>query len=593
MKFLSMLLLAAAAINLSANMLPEKWDTAFFKVSEKDFMQGLPEKGFTQQIVLNDKPLDLDAIANGCDSAVISSTIHVKQPQKIYLGVGCKIFSLSLNGKLIYDFRKYGLGNDIENVSVSDHIIPLELTAGSNKIVFNTRRTNWRLDYCYGADRLIRWHLAVKHLKDYQPPRAELAHPEMVLRPDRNSMVFSFVTSSPIPAGVDYRKKGDKKWLREYDTVGDLVLREKSRIHKVRISNIANWGDIEYRLVLLEPPVGRDGFKRPLWTSRIYKEVYTPVKTLRNPDRKEFSFMLFGDTQLSMSNTCKTVAQREELLKKMRSLVEYRQADFLVHIGDQDSVIHNVEQVLLKGLFAGFAPKKDESVRPWLLVRGNHETNGIAAEEWFDYFQMPDDKSYYTAQIGEVLFIVLDCGDISKDDPLDAFNGPLLDMPDLFRKQAQWLANLRKSPEFRNAKYRVILCHNDPQTSQSLLDINVRQLTGDLLADNSDSGRIHLWIGGHTHRYRRAARNSRILTAMFKPKKIALNISPVNWVTVDGPKGDSSNPNFSYLAVKCTPQAIHVTAIDDTGRKIDEFAITPNGNFKEIFKDKSLQDFQL
>ena len=34
MKFLSMLLLAAVAINLSANMLPEKWDTAFFKVSE-------------------------------------------------------------------------------------------------------------------------------------------------------------------------------------------------------------------------------------------------------------------------------------------------------------------------------------------------------------------------------------------------------------------------------------------------------------------------------------------------------------------------------------------------------------------------------
>ena len=165
--------------------------------------------------------------------------------------------------------------------------------------------------------------------------------------------------------------------------------------------------------------------------------------------------------------------------------------------------------------------------------------------------------------------------------------------PKLFRKQAQWLAKVRKSPEFRNAKYRVILCHNDPQTSQSLLDRNVRQLTGDLLADNSDSGRIHLWIGGHTHRYRRAARNSRLLTARIKPNKIALKTSPVNWVTVDGPKGDSKNPNFSYLAVKCTPQAIHVTAIDDTGKKIDEFAIAPDGKFKEIFKDKSLQDFQL
>ena len=150
-------------------------------------------------------------------------------------------------------------------------------------------------------------------------------------------------------------KKGDKEWLREYDLAGELILREKSRVHQVKITGIAGWGDIEYRLVLLEPPAGMDGLRRPMHSPRAYKEVFTPVKTLSNPDKKEFSFLLFGDTQLSFNKNCQSVEQRRAFLKKMRSFPEYKKADFLVHIGDTDSYIHDIEKYLLTDMFDDFA----------------------------------------------------------------------------------------------------------------------------------------------------------------------------------------------------------------------------------------------
>ncbi len=584
--FISTLILAAD--------LPEKWEIKFFRCDEKTFLKGLSADDAKQQILLSEKVVNLDETAENSNSAAVRCFIDSEKEQTVWLGVGCKVFSVTLNGKMIYDFRTYGLGNDTEMVNYMDHKIPLDLKAGRNELLLNTRRTNWKLDYCYGKDRKNDWLLTVKILKDYQPVKAALAHPELVLRPDRDSVMFSFVTTEMIPAGVDYRKKGDSGWLREYDTVGDLVLREQSRIHRIRISGIAGWEDIEYRLVLLEPPAGRDGFRKPLWASRLYKEIYSPVKTLRNPDRKEFSFLLFGDTQLSISEEYKTVAQRVGLINKLKNFPEFKQADFFVHIGDLDSVFHSTEKILLQNLLDLFSPAPGEVHKPWVLVRGNHETNGIAAENWYDHFMMPEDKGYYSFQLGDVFFIVLDCGDISNAKALDAYNGPLLDMKKLFRKQSQWLEKVRLSPEFRNAKFRVVLSHTEPQIASGQMNKNIRELTEKLLADNSDSGRIHLWIAGHVHRYWRAERNSTSMVSRSAyAKKAAVSVSPVNWITCDGPKENSVEPDFSYIVVKCSPEKLHIKAIDDNGRKFDEFEIDTNGNLKELYLDKELKRFQL
>lgn len=585
-------LLTGAAVSAE---LPKQWDAWFTKNSEASYLKGLKIPAASpQKIALSEKALNLDTLADGRDTALVRGFVQSAKAERIWLGVGCKIFALKLNGKLVYDFRKYGLGNDIAHVAVDNHIIPLELKAGNNEIIFELRRTHRLQDYCYGKDRKILWELAVKIHKDYQPVKAALKHPEMVLRPDQESLMFMFVTTAAIPAGVDYRRKGDKVWQRQYDTVGDLVLRENTPVHRVRIEGIGDWQEIEYRLVLLEPPAGRDGFKHPLWASRVYKEVYMPVKTIVNFNRKDLQVFFFADTQISLSRNCITVAQRDAFMEKMRSLAEYKNAHVIGHLGDLDSYFHEIEKPLLTDLFDKFAPGAGEKIRPWLLVRGNHETNGLAAEKWFDYFQMPDDKSFYTAKLGDVLFIVLDCGDISKNDPLDAFNGPLLDLGNLFRKQQQWLNKVRRSEEFRNARFRVVLSHSEPQIEKSIVANNIRKLTGEMLADNSDNGRIHLWLAGHVHRYWRAARGAKTLVSRVpRSKAPALAEAPVNWFSLDGPKGNSSKPDFSYVSLKFSDKAVRVTALDEDGRKLDEFSVDVKGNLREIYLDKSLKKYPL
>ena len=592
-KYLTVML-AVAALSLAAAGLPEKWDVEFFKLDEKGFLKGLKVGKNPQKIALSEQVIDLMSLSNGAENAAIRGVINSDKAQTLWLGVGCKVFSLSLNGKLIYDFREYGLGNDSRNVSAVDHIIPLELKAGRNEILFNTRRTNWKLDYCYGEARNRRWEFAVKAVKDHKPVKAALAHPEMALRPDRDSVVFSIVTTEPVPVGVDYRKKGDKEWLREYDLAGELILREKSRVHQVKITGIAGWGDIEYRLVLLEPPAGMDGLRRPMHSPRTYKEVFTPVKTLSNPDKKEFSFLLFGDTQLSFNKNCQSVEQRRAFLKKMRSFPEYKKADFLVHIGDTDSYIHDIEKYLLTDMFDDFAPAKGEKLRPWLLVRGNHDSNGIAAEDWYKYFQMPGEKSYYSFQLGEVFFIVLDCGEFFSAGRLNARNGVLLDMNKLMTQQAKWLKKVRNTPEFRNAKFRVVMAHGEPMVSKSVFNNNIRKLALDLLRDDSDNGRIHLWLAGHCHRYWRSARGGKSLVMRYKPTgTTALPIAPVNFVTCDGPKGNAAKPDFSYISVTCTSEKLHVKSIDEKGKKFDEFEIDSQGTLKTLYLDDEVKDYPL
>lgn len=574
-----------------------KWEVWFSNTAEKTYLKGLSipaEK--PQQLDLTGKALDLDVFANGCDTALARNFITVDSPRTVYLGVGCKIFGLNVNGKIVYDFRSYGLGNDIEFVSVKDHIIPVELKKGRNEIRFELRRTHWRQDYCYGKDRKIRWEIAVKILDDYKPVKPRLDHPVMAYRAGNDSVTFMFVTNIPVPAAIEYRPAGSSKWLREYDTAGELILRENSRIHRIRIRDIDGWGDIEYRVVLLEPPVGRDGFKHPLWTDRIYQEILLPSATLRKAGGSDFSMFVFGDTQLSLSETCKTVAQRAEYIKKMRTFKEFQAADLLVHIGDADSYFHSIEKPLLTNLFDKFAPAAGEKLKPWLLVRGNHETNGIGAAAWFDYFQRPEDKNYYTIRYGEVLFIVLDCSDISPSNVFNAFNGPLLDTKNFIAKQARWLQKVRKSAEFRNAKFRVVLAHSEPQIERSPVSDNIRTVIGNMLEDQSEQGLIHLWIAGHVHRYWRAERNrAAVLTRqpLKLKKKAALAKAPVNWVSVDGPKSKSARPDFSYLAIDFSAARIRVRAIDEQGKCFDEFSVDQKGKMHSCFNDNSLQYYEL
>lgn len=598
-RFFIVMLLASLS-SLKAG-LPEEWQAYFFNSDNTKYNQPhksvLPVNGvirykdkvFTPvKIRLEDELFDFDKLSQKRgDSAVVVGRIYSEKERKTWLGVGGLIFACHVNGKLVYDISRKGLGNDYDPVRSTDHIFPIELKKGENIIIFESLRTNFLQDYVYGKNRIIKWHLALREYPDYKPAKAELAHPEILIRPDKGSVQLTFITVAPMPAGVDYRVKGSDKWVRKWDTRGDLLLKEKTRVHCIRLSDLEPDTEYEYRIVLLEPPAGMDGLRRPLWSKRQYKECLMPVKKFRSfGDRKEYSFFVFGDTQLSLSTGCKTVEQRAEFMKKMRSIPAFDKADFLVHIGDMDSYFHEIDKDLFTKFFDYFADAPNPL--QWVYVRGNHEVNGIGAEDWYDYFQMPGDKTFYAFSKGDVFFIVLDCGDFTYGKNV-AGNGCLISMETLYAAQSAWIEKVRKSVAFKKARFRIVLAHPEPQMEYSEVANPIRKMVKNMLNDTSESGMIHLWIAGHVHRYRRAVRNSDELIHMQPAKKWVFSKAPVTWVTVDAPKGNSSWPDFSFLNVEVKNDRLAVSAYDIDGKVFDRFSIDEKGKVTEIFRRKDIK----
>lgn len=597
-----LLTLALLGSGMLSAQIPDKWQAYFFDAHEVKGKRSkhatiLPENGVISLKGKTIKPetvspvnglFDLDKLSRKRGgAAVLECDMKSDKARTAWLGVGGLIFSCRVNGKKVYDITWKGLGNDYDPVTAKDHIFEVKLKKGSNKIVFETRRTSSLMDYVYGKNRKISWHLAIQEFPDYKPAKAELAHPEILVRPDTGSVVVSFITVKPIPAGIDYRVKGSKKWLRKWDTAGDLILREKSRNHTIRLDELEPGKEYEYRLVLLEPPAGTDGFRRPLWSRRVYKEVLMPVKTFKAfGNEQEYSFFLWGDTQLSLSENCKTVEDRKAFMKKMSAIPAFKKADFMVQIGDMDSYFHDVEKDLFGKYLDFFA--REKSPIQWVYVRGNHEVNGIGAEDWYNYFQVPGDKSFYAFTKGNVMFIVLDCGDFAGDRNT-ASSGCLISMETLYAAQSKWLEKLRQTPEFKKARFRVVLAHPEPQIESSKVADPMREMTRKLLADTSNEGMIHLWLAGHVHRYWRANRGSNELVHLYPAKKWALDKAPVTWVSTDAPKGSSAWPEFSYLGVDVKSDRMTVTAYDTEGRKFDSFSVDKKGNVTELYRRKDMK----
>jgi len=543
---------------------------------------------------VKDGVFDLENICGrSCNSAVLVCRTASAADRRTWFGVGGLVFAVRVNGETVYDFTGKGLGNDYDPVTAADHVFPVALKKGDNEIQIESCRSSWKLDFCYGKNRKNSWRLAIRELPDYQPVRAGLAHPELLSRPDIGSVVISFITKAPVPAGVEYRLKGTAQWRREWDLAGDCILREKSRFHRIRLSGLQPDSNYEYRLLLLEPPAGMEGFRRPLWSRRPYREILLPIKSFHTfGNRPDFSFFVLGDTQLSLSAGCKTVVQRAEYMRKMQDMPAFRESDFVVHAGDLDSYSNDLEKTCFTDFFDYFSAPDRERPLQWVYLRGNHEFCGIAAEDWYDCFLLPGEKTYYAFRRGEVLFIVLDCGDFFRA-PNEAYNGPVLKLDTLFERQSRWLETLRRTPEFRSAKFRIVLSHVEPQITKDIMSEKMRRMTAPLLDDQTPEGRIHLWLCGHVHRYWRANRGSDELIARDPIGKWSLSRAPVTWVSVDAPKSNSSKPDFSYLAVRVTRDAIRLTALDENGREFDRFSIDPEGKVTELFQSPELKHFRL
>ncbi len=133
--------------------------------------------------------------------------------------------------------------------------------------------------------------------------------------------------------------------------------------------------------------------------------------------------------------------------------------------------------------------------RPVIFHRGNHETRGAYARHIRDWLKPPGGHFYSAFSAGPVRFILLDTGE-DKDDSHPVYAG-LNDFETYRREQAEFLRKEIQSPEFNQARYRVLVHHIPLYDTSQWTSSFSRDIWNPVLSNVP----ISLAVCGHTHSY--------------------------------------------------------------------------------------------
>ncbi|SDC31787.1 FN3 domain-containing metallophosphoesterase family protein [Niabella drilacis] len=187
------------------------------------------------------------------------------------------------------------------------------------------------------------------------------------------------------------------------------------------------------------------------------------------------------------------IHERNPVLKQLLGQVDFSTVGFVVFNGDMVSSSMSEEQVF-KG-FMDTATLLFASEVPMYYARGNHETRGPFAAEFPKYFPGPNGQLYYSFTKGDACFIVLDGGEDKPDSDIE-YSG-ITDMDAYRNEQTEWLRNIVKTEAFRNAKYKIAICHIPPADGwHGSLEIKNKWVP--IL---NEAG-IQVMLSAHEHRHR-------------------------------------------------------------------------------------------
>jgi predicted phosphodiesterase len=188
------------------------------------------------------------------------------------------------------------------------------------------------------------------------------------------------------------------------------------------------------------------------------------------------------------------------------------------------------------------------------FVRGNHEQIGTFAGLYQDLLPHPAGKSYYTFRQGDTLFIALDAGNDKPDGDSGLFRND-----DMIREQQEWLKELTRSAEYRNARWRIALIHMPVYKRRYDSDAAFSLLR---LIPETD-----LILSGHLHRYFTVEPETGV--CFFKRENLTM-VSPdtLNALTI-------ANDIDTLLQVDVTEDHLMVNVIEQYGNVIDTLRIDP------------------
>lgn len=273
--------------------------------------------------------------------------------------------------------------------------------------------------------------------------------------------------------------------------------------------------------------------------SKIYSFT-TPSANVQN-----FSFLAFNDIH-SLPKFTEEVVKRESGFQFVML-----NGDILNDI-NEESDIYNF---MLKPFSSYFASDK-----PFFFTRGNHETRGAGASSLAKYIDTPTGAYYYSFTYGNTHFVVLDCGEDKSDNHIKYFG--LADYDNYRSQEALWLAKEVLTPEFKNAKFRVVCIHMPINLSKDGTQVNGHGMndSSEKFATILNNAKVDLLLCGHTHsKY-----------SIVRPKK-GINNFPI--IIGGGPFKDNPIYKTTYTLVEINKNILTATLKLADGNVIDKVIV--------------------
>lgn len=310
-------------------------------------------------------------------------------------------------------------------------------------------------------------------------PEAAVAAPRILAGPylqhaTPDAVTVMWITDKPCVSWVDYGPTADL--ARRLQDSRDGLIDAYETVHSIRLTGLTPGQPCYYRVTSQE--IVRFNPYQVDFGGEVQSEVIQYTPPLPNADKVAVAVM-------------NDVHQIPETWSQLHALAAKEPFDFLAVNGDLLNHIQAQEQVTSLFLEPCSAPLG--GARPFVFVRGNHEARGQYARQLLEYFDLPNGGYYYAFTWGPVYFLVLDGGEDKSDQSKEYFG--LVNFEPYLRRQAEWVAEQVNSDAFRQAAFRVVLCHIPLTPSEGGI-----KYRAPIIAALNGAG-VDLSISGHTHRH--------------------------------------------------------------------------------------------
>lgn len=267
-----------------------------------------------------------------------------------------------------------------------------------------------------------------------------------------------------------------------FDTTNGV--KNTSLLHTVKVKGLTPGTTYRYRIYAQEV-LSHEGISviyGRVAASDVYKKKALTFTTC-DSQKKETSFAMIND-----------IHGREGIITKLLNTAGYKDKDLIIFNGDMVSVFQDRETI-----FNGFMKESIDlfaSEKPMYYARGNHETRGEFATSFQKYFSPKEPFLYYLFRQGPVCFIMLDTGEDKPDSDIE-YSG-ITDYDGYRTDQVEWMKELYKNEDFKQAKFKVVIAHMPPSA-----DLNIWHGQKDVLKKFvpilNELG-VDLMLCGHLHR---------------------------------------------------------------------------------------------